>query len=427
MKIPSLPLLISPLLFCSPAFASVAVTSPTNGQTVSTSVYYLATGSTSTCSSGVASMGVYVDDNLIYVVSGASVNTTLQLAVGGHNTVVEEWDYCGGATYTSLQITVSEQYGVTVTTPQNNGYVSYLTNFTASAVSSCPSGVASMGVYVNNELKYVQQGSNLTTVLDLPAGYQQTVVEEWDKCGGASYTPVNVTVLGTTLSSLQASEGWEGYGELAPLYAICSECSGVTWSMVQQIGSPSLSGDATQFNIGGTVPYSDVLWTNPILGQNTTQNIPDSSHTLLPTLHNFTYDAYVYPTNFSITQNLEFDINMYMNGVGLLWGTQCDHLADGDWDIWNDPAGAWISTGVPCNLTTNAWNHITIQGQRESNNDILYQWISVNGVTFNLNQTVAPYSVPSGWWGMTVNFQMDGNYDQAANTVYLDDLSFTYW
>ena len=46
-----------------------------------------------------------------------------QLAVtpGKYNTVVEEWDYCGGATFTTLAITVSSQTGVWVASPTNNG------------------------------------------------------------------------------------------------------------------------------------------------------------------------------------------------------------------------------------------------------------------------------------------------------------------
>ena len=43
----------------SPAFANVTVTSPSTGQTLNSPVSFVATATTSTCSSGVASMGVY--------------------------------------------------------------------------------------------------------------------------------------------------------------------------------------------------------------------------------------------------------------------------------------------------------------------------------------------------------------------------------
>jgi hypothetical protein len=69
---------------------------------------------------------------------------------------------------------------------------------------------------------------------------------------------------------------------------------------------------------------------------------------------------------------------------------------------------------------------VTIQAQRESDNSLLFQSITLNGVTSNINQRYAPGTAPSGWWGITVNYQMDGNIKQTANTTYLDNFSFTY-
>ena len=97
------------LMFVASASASVSVSSPSNGATVGSPVTYAATASTSTCSKGVASMGIYVDNQLLKVVNGTTLNTSLAVASGTHNTVVEEWDYCGGATYASMTIHVSTQ------------------------------------------------------------------------------------------------------------------------------------------------------------------------------------------------------------------------------------------------------------------------------------------------------------------------------
>jgi len=124
---------------------------------------------------------------------------------------------------------------------------------------------------------------------------------------------------------------------------------------------------------------------------------------------------------------LEFDINMYMNGIGFLWGTQCRIAGGHEWDTWDDPTAHWVPTGIACNPVDNGWNHVTIQVQRASDNTLLYQSISLNGVTANLKKTTQPFSVPGGWWGVTANYQMDGNYKQSSNTTYLDNLSFTYW
>ena len=417
------------LMLATSAFANVTVSSPSNGTSVGSPVHYVATSTTSTCSKGVASMGIYVDNQLVYVVNGASLNTHWPLSPGNYHTVVEEWDYCGGATFTPVAITVKNETGVWVTSPTNNAKVGSPTNYVATATTTtCSKGVASMGIYVNNKLVYVVGGASLNTTLSLSAGTYSTVVEEWDYCGGAAYTPVAITVQGgNVLSNLQASGGWKSWGELPPNYAICSApCPGVTWGMTQGIQSPSRSGHSTRFNIGGTTPYADVLWSIPLIGQGSTQGLPDSNHTLLPTLHNFTYDAYFYPTNVAVTQVLEFDISMYFNGLGLIWGNQCRIAGGNEWDIWDNVNARWVPTGVACNPVNNSWNHVTIKGQRESDNSLLFQSITLNGVTANINQRYAPGSAPSGWWGITANYQMDGNSKQSANTTFLDNFSFTY-
>src|ERR1039458_3869424 len=177
------------IALATPALATVTVSSPSNGATVGSPVPYVATATTSTCSKGVASMGIYVNNQLVYVVNGASMNTHWTLAPGSYSTVVEEWDYCGGATYTTLAITVSSQSGVYVTSPANNAQVNSPVNYVASSTTStCSKGVASTGIYVDNKLTYTTQGASLNTQLSLSQGSHSTVVEEWDYCGGAAYS-----------------------------------------------------------------------------------------------------------------------------------------------------------------------------------------------------------------------------------------------
>lgn len=333
------------LLLATFANASVVVTSPTNGATVGSPVHYAATAATSTCSKGVASMGIYVDDQLVYVVNGATLATNWPLNPGNYNTVVEEWDYCGGATFTPVAITVSNVAGVSVTSPANNSQVSSPVHYVATAITPCAKGVAATGIYVDDKLMYTVGGASLNTNLTLSSGTYNSVVEEWDYCGGAAYTPIKFTVEGKVLSNLQASQGWKSWGELAPSYDICpAPCPGVNWSMTQGIKSPSLTGKSTEFSIGGTTPYSDVLSSIPLIGQGSTQGIPDTNHTLLPTLHNFTYDAYFYPTNLAVTQVLEFDISMYFDGLGLIWGNQCRIAGGNEWDIWDNVSAQWVPT-----------------------------------------------------------------------------------
>ena len=417
------------LMLATSAFANVTVSTPNNGAAVGSPVNYVATATTTTCSKGVASMGLYVDNQLVYVVNGASLNTDWPFNPGSYNTVVEEWDYCGGATYTAVAITVSSQTGVVVSSPSSGSQVSAPVSYMATATTAtCAKGVASMGIYVNNKLTYVVNGASLNTQLSLSAGTYNTTVEEWDYCGGAAYSNLNITVTNSEpkLSNLQANQGWNSWGQLPPDYADCSPCSGLTWSTDYGIKSPSKSGDATQFNTSGTTPYGVVLWYNPVIGQFSTQGLPDNNHTLIPSLHNFIYDTDFYVTNAAVTQVLEFDVAMYMDGIGMFWGTECNHLGGGEWDVLNNVTQEWANTSASCGLA-NGWNHLTLQFQRESNNNLVYQSITLNGVTANINETYAPFTVPPSWYGITVNYQMDGNYKQSANTTYLDNLSLTYW
>src|SRR5258707_3538099 len=124
----SLSLIVCLLVICSSAaFAGVTVTSPANGATLSGPIPYAATATTSSCSKGVGSMGIYTAPGVLaYSSSGSTLNTRLNLSPGTYNTVVEEWDNSGGAATTPIKITVSTgggQNGVYVTSPANNSTV----------------------------------------------------------------------------------------------------------------------------------------------------------------------------------------------------------------------------------------------------------------------------------------------------------------
>ena len=185
-------------LLAVPAFADVSVSSPANGATMSSPVTYVASATAPTCSAGVAAIGIYVNNSLVYQVNGSSLNTQLTFNPGSYNTVVQEWDNCGGSSIAPVNIAIpggSAQNGVTVTSPANNSTVTSPVSYNATAgSSSCASGVAAMGIYVNNSLVYQVNGASLNTSLSLSAGAENTVVQEWDNCGGSLSTPINITV-----------------------------------------------------------------------------------------------------------------------------------------------------------------------------------------------------------------------------------------
>jgi Bacterial Ig-like domain (group 2) len=195
-------ILVTLLAFSPHAFAAVTVTSPANDATVSSPVSYVATATATTCAKGVASMGIYVNNKKTYVVEGDSLNTALSLSPGTYNTTVEEWDHCKGASVAHIKVTVSggsgQTSGVSVTSPVANSTVTSPVNYVASAATTtCAKGVASMGIYVNNKKVYVVDGAKLNTSLSLATGHEHTVVEEWDRCGKAATTTIDLTVAAT--------------------------------------------------------------------------------------------------------------------------------------------------------------------------------------------------------------------------------------
>src|SRR5690348_15959527 len=93
--------------FSATCFAGVTVSVPATGASVGTSVHFVAS-STSSCARGISAMGIYTAPfQLAYVVNGAKLDTTLNLAPGTYNTVVQEWDNCNSFAKQPITITVS--------------------------------------------------------------------------------------------------------------------------------------------------------------------------------------------------------------------------------------------------------------------------------------------------------------------------------
>jgi hypothetical protein len=323
---------------------------------------------------------------------------------------------------------------VSVSAPTNNANVAPSVQYVAKASTSCSRGVAAIGIYTAPYvLAYKVSGANLNTILNLnPNTTSYTVVQEWDNCGSSSSTPVTIHVGsgsgggGKTFYNLDQQGGWNGFGMLPTAYNICSNCSPqVTWARWTGIRTPSLSGSSTQHNVGGTTQFADAFWNNHLIGDFSTQGLPDYSKTLAPSLHNFIYDVYFYGNNIAASQALEFDINQFINGKSFIWGHECRIAGGHEWDVWDNQAHHWHPTGIACNPLNNAWNHLTIQVQRNSSNQLVFQSITLNGVKSNPN--FISYPTSTSWYGVTINYQQDGNYKQSPYSIWLDKLNFSYW
>jgi phospholipase C len=263
MRLRCLPLALL-LAFASSAFATVTVSSPANGSTVTSPVHYVAKAST-TCSSGVSAMGIWVNNSLVYKVNGNSLNTTITLNPGTYSTVVQEWDHCGGASHTNIKITVASggsgsQTAVKVTTPAPNSTVTSPVTYQATAsTASCSSGVSSMGIYVNNKLVYTVSGASLDTQITLATGKQNTVVQEWDKCGGAAKTSIPLTVVSSAQQptvSMTANPSSITSGASSTLTVTASHATSVTVTGGGDSWTLSTTGGTVTVNPTATTTYT---------------------------------------------------------------------------------------------------------------------------------------------------------------------------
>jgi phospholipase C len=123
--------------------AKVLVSQPATN-VVSSPVHFVASATTG-CNNGVSAMGIYTaPGKLAYVVNGAKLDTDLTLSVGNYDTVVQEWDNCGGAASTDVPLTV-------IANPDVSSPIGKLTlspvHYVATAITTCAKGVAAIGIY----------------------------------------------------------------------------------------------------------------------------------------------------------------------------------------------------------------------------------------------------------------------------------------
>ena len=403
--------------------SGVSVSSPTNGATTSTSVHFVASAA-SADQYPITSMMIYVDNQSQYTVYANSLDTYVNLGAGSHNAVVKSWNAAGEIYSQSVSFTASSGQsgggpqsgsGVSVSSPTAGANLGSPVHFVASAVSPDQYPITSMMIYVDDQSQYSVYANSLDTYVTLGAGNHTAVVKSWNSAGEISTQTVPFSVgsssapppsNGNVIANIQQLSGWNS----------CSACAGsqgiAQFSMTQHEGSPSLDGNTTQFWIGGNTPYTNAMWVKSLSAGS------DATH--------FTYDLYFYMDNPSAAEALEFDVNVAYNGQYYVFGTQCSPRWSQTWDTWDENAGSWNSTGVGCpTFPANTWNHVTIELERTWDNQLHWIAISMNGTRNTIDRYVASKATQYSN-GISVDFQMDGNYNQTDYSVWVDQMSLTY-
>lgn len=183
--------------------AAVTISAPGSGATVSSPVNFVASATGG--SYPITAMRIYVDNNAMYTVNAASLNTSLSLGGGSHNVVVVAWNSSGQAFTANETINVggsaasTSSSGVTVTSPTNGSTVTSPAHFVASA--SSPNTITAMRVYVDGNSAYTAYANSIDTSVSMSAGTHSVVVQAWDSTGAVFKSPLTLNVGSTTSTS----------------------------------------------------------------------------------------------------------------------------------------------------------------------------------------------------------------------------------
>jgi phosphatidylinositol-3-phosphatase len=197
------------------AAAAVNVSSPANNNSVSSPVHYVASATTS-CSAGVSAMGVYTAPYVLaYKVNGASLNAYLTMSPGTYNTVVQEWDNCGGATKTAITITVSgstaipQSKHIWIITEENRSYESVIGNPAMPYFNSLANKFGLATQY------YANQHSSLPALMWLEAGQSVTPDNYTTSCFNVDNVVRHLLLKGFTWRTYQEDLPYAGFTGLS--------------------------------------------------------------------------------------------------------------------------------------------------------------------------------------------------------------------
>jgi hypothetical protein len=179
--------------------------------------------------------------------------------------------------------------------------------------------------------------------------------------------------------------------------------------MQEGVSSPSLSGSAARFDLGGTA-WGAALWWRELGGHDDAQNLR--------------YDLDFYIDSVSNGQALEFDVNQTAGGSRYIFGTECDFRGSGTWRVWNGPAATWASTGVPCPIPdTNIWHHLTWEFQR-SGGQTHFIAVTLDGNRHDVGMSFGAKGEAGS--GLDVAFQADLTGTGGSESIWLDNVNLSW-
>jgi hypothetical protein len=149
----------------------------------------------------ITAMRIYIDGVSAYFTHTAGLDVRLAVRAGKHSVVVQAWNSGGAVFKTPLTITVGTATaactpgatGVTVCAP-TAGSTGASPVHVAAAAKSSSGTITAMRVYVDNVSMYLTHTGTLDTMVSMPSGSHNMVVQAWDSAGSVYKNARTITV-----------------------------------------------------------------------------------------------------------------------------------------------------------------------------------------------------------------------------------------
>jgi hypothetical protein len=140
----------------------------------------------------------------------------------------------------------------------------------------------------------------------------------------------------------------------------------------------------------------------------------------------FVLDLSFFVDNPSVSQGLEFTVSQSTGGNRYNFSAQCLLAGQNVWRGWDPIAHGWVASSAPCMPPQpNTWNHLVWEFERDSAGHVIFTAVTLNG-----NRETPSLSMPNvgdSSTGLDVAFQPDANLDATPYSVWLDNITLTYW
>lgn len=228
-------------------FNTVNISTPFENAAVASPVHIQATTSNS---SPVYAMQLYVDNALKYQVGGNSIDTNLSIPAGQHLVVAQSWDTAGGVHKRSIHVDVQAQ-AVVVINPAPKAVVG--SQVQVGAIGTGQNTVSKMQLYVDGNSQFQSSGNILNTSISLSAGDHILKVEAADSAGNLASNKFSVTSA-TPSINLRSPAG--GASMLSPIAVSAVSVDPTPVKTIQIYEDHNLIYQVTGTGVQATIPMS---------------------------------------------------------------------------------------------------------------------------------------------------------------------------